>query len=221
MTQKIREYDSYLFDADGTLFDTTDMIVRCFHYTAEVHKLPIPSRDAIISRVGMTLRAQMESYFGMLSDEQFSLYRETHMAYQMKIYREHLKLCRGVADALRCLTEHGKRCAVVTSRMLQTLSLYLNETGIARYFDVLITPESTTHHKPEPEPALEAVRQLGGVVGKTLFIGDTTFDIECGKRAGCATAFVLWSGTAVGDLTFTPDYCIADMRDVCLWQKGR
>jgi pyrophosphatase PpaX len=213
----MKEFDYYLFDADGTLFDTTEMIVRCFTNTATVHSLPVPDRSSIIRHVGMTLRAQMEVYFGKLTDKQFAQYREVHMTYQLTIYKEYLKLCPGVGEALASLREKGKRCAVVTSRMMQTLSIYLRETGIIGFFEVLITPEATKCHKPQPEPAFEAMQQLEADPARTVFIGDSTFDMECGKSAGCATVFVTWSHTGAQELKDTPDFCISDMRELCSW----
>ena len=213
----VREFDYYLFDADGTLFDTTDMIVRCFRNTAKVYNLPEPSREEIVGHVGMTLRKQMEQYFGELSDATFAAYRETHMAYQLEIYREHLRLCPGVAEALGCLREHGKKCAVVTSRMLHTLSIYLRETGIYDCFDVLITPECTDRHKPDPQPAQEALARLRGTPDRSLFIGDATFDIECGNHAGMATAFVSWSHNTPDSLVVKPTFMLADMTELCVW----
>jgi pyrophosphatase PpaX len=213
--ERIKEYDFYLFDADGTLFDTTDMIVRCFDNTARVHGLPQPGREAVLRYVGLTLRKQMERYFGVLTDELFDRYRETHMTYQLQIYREHLVLCPGVAEALRILRERGKKCAVVTSRMMQTLSIYLKETGIDRYFGALITPESTQRHKPDPQPVMVALAQLGGAVDRAIMVGDSSFDIECGCRAGCDTAFVSWSTTPVASLGAAPTWCIGDMRELC------
>ncbi|MBN1309701.1 MAG: HAD-IA family hydrolase [Chitinispirillaceae bacterium] len=216
-TTNVKEYDCYLFDADGTLFDTIDMIVRCFGNTASVYGLPRPDRESILRHVGLPLRKQMECYFGGLSDEVFNRYRDTHMAYQLKIYREHLRLFPGVAEALRRLHERGKRCAVVTSRMLSTLSIYLKETEIDGCFSVLVTPESTSRHKPDPQPVLEAIARLGGTADGALVVGDASYDIECGSRAGADTAFVRWSRNPVESLGVTPTYVLSDMRDLCVW----
>jgi pyrophosphatase PpaX len=139
------------------------------------------------------------------------------MAYQLQIYRDHLKLCPGVAEALECLQGRKKGCAVVTSRMPETLTVYLRETGILGFFNELITPRSTERHKPDPEPALEALRRMGGTPGRTLFIGDSLFDMECGSRAGTSTAFVEWSHNKAEALGMTPDYILSDMRDICGW----
>lgn len=214
---RVKEYDYYLFDADGTLFDTTEMIIRCFENTAKVHGLPQPGRREIISHVGMTLRKQMESYFGELPDALYDRYRDTHMTYQLEIFRDYLRLCPGVAEALQCLHERGKQCAVVTSRMLETLALYLKETGIDGYFSVLVTPECTIRHKPDPQPAQEALARLNGAPERALLIGDSNYDIECGQRAGLATAFVTWSHNPVTILHSTPTYLFSDMRDLCVW----
>lgn len=213
----IREYDYYLFDADGTLFDTTAMIVRCFQHTAQVLGFEPVAPAEIVRRIGMTLRKQMECYFGAMSTENFERARAIHMEFQLSIYKEHLKLCPGVAVALAELTTRGKRCAVVTSRMLATLEIYLKETGILPFFSALVTPECTIKHKPEPEPALEALARLGGTAAQALFIGDATFDIACGKQAGMDTAFVLWSHTAAESLTVVPTYTVTDMRELCSW----
>lgn len=212
-----KEYKYYLFDADGTLFDTTAMIINCFRNTAKTYGLPIPDEKEIISNIGMTLRMQMEQYFGKLSDTRFADYRAAHMAHQHTIYRDYLRLCPGVKEALRYLSEKDKVCAVVTSRMPQTLTVYLKETGIYNYFSVLITPEDTDKHKPEPEPALEALRHLGAKPEQALFIGDSLFDIECGSRAGIDTAFVTWSHNNPDVFPVKPTWSIDDMRDCCNW----
>ncbi len=213
----VKEYDYYLFDADGTLFDTTEMIVRCFENTAKVHGLSVPDRKTIVSHVGLPLRDQMEYYFGKLPDDLYKIYRHTHMSYQLEIFRDYLRLCPGVAEALQKLNERGKQCAVVTSRMLDTLTLYLRETGIERYFSVLITPECTSRHKPDPQPVLEALTRLNGSSGSALMVGDSNYDIECGNRAGVATAFVTWSLNSPSSLQSTPTYFFSDMRDLCVW----
>lgn len=213
----IKEYWYYLFDADGTLFDTTAMIVDCFRNTAKTFELPVPDEKEIISNIGMTLRMQMEQYFGKLSDMRFADYRAAHMAHQLAIYRDYLYLCPGVEETLHYLNEKGKSCAVVTSRMPQTLTVYLKETGIYNYFSVLVTPEDTGKHKPEPEPALEALRRLGAQPEQALFIGDSSFDIECGNRAGIDTAFVTWSRNDTDTFPVKPTWYIDDMRDCCSW----
>ncbi|NLW31044.1 MAG: HAD-IA family hydrolase [Fibrobacter sp.] len=211
----IREYDYYLFDADGTLFDTTEMICSCFEHTAEQFGKQY-DKKLVKTHIGMTLRKQMEIYYGPLTDQMFETFRTAHMDYQLSIYKDFLVLCPGVKEALSELVQNGKKCAVVTSRMMYTLELFLKEMGIFSFFEVLVTPESTLKHKPDPQPALKALELFGSVTPqKAVFIGDSPFDIECGHRAGMDTAFVKWSHNDKSLLSVKPVYYLNDMRQLC------
>jgi pyrophosphatase PpaX len=211
----MKDYSYYLFDADGTLIDTTELICRCFFHTCETFGNIAVSRTEVVKNIGLTLRRQMEVYFGPLDDEQFSLRAKEHMRYQLSIYREHLRLFPTVREGLDLLRTRGKQCAVVTSRRRETLDLYLKETGIYEYFQVFVTPEDTVKHKPDPEPALAALTMLEALDKRAVFIGDSEFDIECGRRAGIDTAFVSWSRTDPASLPSQPTYLVSDLTQMC------
>ena len=212
----MRDYNYYLFDADGTLFDTTELICQCFRNTARVAGKEFPGTEKVLRHIGMTLYDQMQIYFGPLTQDEYEELRKVHMDYQLSIYKEYLRLCKGVAEALQHLKSKGKKCAVVTSRLRSSLEIYLLETGILPNFDLLITPESTKSHKPSSEPALKALELLGGTPEEALFIGDSTYDIECGFAAGTDTAFVSWSHNEKSSLNVEPTYYLQDMRDLCM-----
>jgi pyrophosphatase PpaX len=212
----MRDYKYYLFDADGTLIDTTELICKCFENTARMTGNGVIGKADIMQHIGLTLKDQMAVHFGKLEDTVFEEYRKIHMQYQMSIYSEHLRLFTGVTETLETLKSRGKKCAVVTSRFRNSLEIYLRDTGILSFFDVIITPESTEFHKPHPAPALKAMEQLNALPQESLFIGDATFDIECGTNAGIDTAFVLWSINDVSSLRAQPTYCIEEMNELCI-----
>lgn len=212
----MKKFSCYLFDADGTLFDTTELICQCFLNTARVAGKPDIDKSSIMKSIGLTLREQMEIHFGLLTDERFKMLRDVHMNYQSSIYKNYLRLCTGVLEALQKIKTAGCRSAVVTNRMRPSLETYLNETGIIGYFDYLVTPEETERHKPDPQPAFKAMELLGGSPQESIFIGDATFDIECGHAAGTFTAFVNWSINNPCSLRIKPDYYLDDMRDLCV-----
>jgi pyrophosphatase PpaX len=133
----------------------------------------------------------------------------------LEIYRDYLRLFPDVPEALSRLTSHGRHMAIVTSRMPRTLGLYLETTGISQYFEALVTPRDTKKHKPDPEPALKALSLLKGMPDRALFVGDATFDIECGYNAGMDTAFVAWSHNDVSSLAVTPTHVLASLLDLC------
>jgi pyrophosphatase PpaX len=212
----MKEYSFYLFDADGTLIDTIGLIVRCFEHTCAMFGgISVPVHD-IQKNVGLTLRDQMETYMGPLSDERFEVMLKEHMAFQLAHYREYLRIFPSVDEGLTQLAARGKRLAVVTSRKRASLELYLKETGIYDYFEAFVTLETTLRHKPEADPALEALSMLDGNRSEALFIGDSRFDLECAKNAGIDCAFVKWSCNDLSEMAVRPTFCIDDLRQLCL-----
>jgi pyrophosphatase PpaX len=216
----MKNYSYFLFDADGTLIDTMDLIVRCFEHTCALFGNATVSKTEIRRHVGLTLRAQMEIYLGPLSDEAFHAIAKEHMTLQLKIYKEYLRAFPGVAEGLSMLKASGKRCAIVTSRRRNTLDLYLKETGIYQFFDAFVTPEITTKHKPDAEPALAALGLLSAPRDKTIFVGDSSFDISCASAAGIDSAFVNWSGNDPSEMPVQPTFFIDDIRQLCIDQPS-
>ncbi|MBM4309378.1 MAG: HAD-IA family hydrolase [Deltaproteobacteria bacterium] len=212
----MKSYDYYLFDADGTLFETTELIYRCFVYSLRKHANREIPREEIIASIGLTLRKQFEHHIGPLSDAQFDRIQADHMNYQMSIYRDYLAPCPGVPEAIEKLRAAGKTLAIVTSRKIASLSCFLRETGIYDCFSVMVTPDETEHHKPHPEPALKALELLNAAPEAALFVGDAPFDIECGQRAHTDTAFVAWSHNNPEHMPRKPTHIIYSMLDLCI-----
>ncbi len=207
----MKSYQAYLFDADGTLFDTTEMIYLCFEYTCKKYANLQVKRGQVFSNIGIPLRKQLEIFLGPQSDEKASEIQKTHMEFQLSIYKKHLRLFPGVANVLSQLKNAGKKLAIVTSRRKKTLTLYLKHTNIFNFFNVFITPESTEKHKPDAEPALEALKQLHCKATETLFIGDAIFDIKSGEKAGIDTALILWSKKDISSFKTKPTYILKNL----------
>lgn len=207
-------YKAYLFDGDGTLYDTAEMIYQCFLYSCRKFGNIEVKREDVFANIGIPLRPQLEHFLGPLTDKKAAEILEAHMAYQLTIYKDYLHLFPSVAETLAQLKQKGKKLGVVTSRKIKTLTLYLETTGIKHLFDVLITPEVTQKHKPDPEPALAALNKLQCAASETLFAGDAVYDIECGTKAGVDTAFVDWSHIPRSSLSIQPTYFIHTMSEL-------
>lgn len=210
----MKHYAAYLFDADGTLLDSTELIYQCFVHTCSMFAGLELTREQVFANIGLPLRKQLGIHLGELSGRKADEVRAEHMRYQLSIYEKHLRLFPGVKEGLKGLKESGRKLGVVTSRLRKTLDIYLRHTGIVDFFEVLITPESTARHKPHPEPALAGARLLGCEPSEALFVGDAGFDMECGAAAGMDTAFVAWSRIDSRTLAIEPTYRIADFRDL-------
>ena len=207
----MKNYNYYLFDLDGTLIDTVDLICECFRHTAQETENISLTKEEILPNIGLPLRDQMCLYFGKMTESEYKLKAAYHMCYQELIYKAYIKCFDGVKDTLSKLKRDKKQLSVVTSRALFFAEEYLEYTGIYPYFDYLITPELTNRHKPHAEPALKAMDLMSAVPEETLLVGDSDHDIECGTRANIDTAFVMWSHNTLGQLKAKPTWTINNM----------
>ncbi len=206
----MKEYDAYLFDADGTLVDTKGIIVASYGAMGDVMGIPI-DRELVYNTVGLTFEQQLRMVIGEgHAPEYYEKAKKVYTDSQMELCREHLRAFPGVAEGLRALRSMGKKMAVVSSRRIVTLRPFLEAVGLDGFFDAWVTPENTERHKPHPEPALLGARLLGVEPGRCVFIGDATFDIECGNAAGMDTAFVVWGGMDPSDWPVKPDATVTE-----------
>lgn len=210
----MKAYRCYLFDADGTLIDTAELIYRCFEHSLGKFAKRKVGRDEIQSNIGLPLRKAMEQYLGPLDDERFAQVRDVHMRYQLAIYPRYLKPFAGVQEGIGHLKEMGKQVGVVSSRLRDTLTLYLQVAGLLDCMDIIVTPEDTARHKPEPEPLLEALKRCRVRREHAVYIGDASFDIECGAAAGVDTVFVGWSRNDPAGFSVKPTHTIATMDEL-------
>lgn len=202
----MKEYDSYLFDADGTLFDTVDLICRCFDYITEKYAGRILTRKTVIDGIGSPLKEQLITHLGTELDHDHIL--DDYLQYQLSIMEGGISPFAKVTETLEILKNAGKKLAIVTSRRRFSMEKILQLTNTARYFDVLVTPEDTTHHKPHAEPALKAISLLGADPATTVFTGDASYDICSGASAGIDTVFVNWSHAERSSLPVSPTWII-------------
>jgi len=208
----MKSYNTYLFDADGTLFDTADLVCNCFQYVAQKHASISLTKDAILSGYGLPLKGQLTKQLG--DDLDIDEVLEDFISYQMQILEDNIRLFPGVLRTLKSLKQKDKKLAIVTSRKRYSMKRILDITDTTQYFDTLVNPEDTTLHKPDAEPALLAISRLGSDKADTVFIGDSQYDIVSGKSAGIDTIFVAWSHMDPDTLPVQPTWKIDRIEDL-------
>jgi pyrophosphatase PpaX len=204
-------YPYLLFDLDGTLIDTNELILRSFEHAFEIHKPNTYTREDILQHMGRPLREQMELFVPGKADELV----ETYRAFNIEQHDSLVVPFPSVQDVIRELHEAGCKMAIVTSKMRYTTQKGLDLCQLTPYFEVVVTADDTQKHKPDPEPLRKAMAALGAEPSRTLMVGDSPFDIQAGKAAGVATAGVKWSLRGEeGLMPYEPDYLVADMREL-------
>jgi pyrophosphatase PpaX len=177
----------WLFDFDGTLADSVELIMASFrHATAEVLGT-VPDDDVLRAGIGRPLIDQMRALDPDRAQELFDVYVEHNVAWHDRLLRPY----PGVDALLARLRADGRRLGVVTSKRRPTAELGLRLLGLDG-FETVIGWEDTDAHKPGPEPVLCALERMGAAPQDAIFVGDSAWDVRAGRAAGVATAAVLW-----------------------------
>ena len=199
-----------LFDLDGTLLDTFDFIYGAFEHTFATHGIPPLDRDAISEHMGGPLP---EVYATMAPGFDAAALTETHRGFQLA--NIHLvSLFPPTIEVLDELKHRHLKIAAITTRSLRTSVRSLEQTGIAHYFDIIISAEDVLRVKPDPEPLLKALGSMGLKPEEAVMVGDTIADIQAGKNAGTKTVAALYGFGGERLLALEPDYAIRELREL-------
>jgi pyrophosphatase PpaX len=199
-----------LFDFDGTLVDTTDLIYQSMrHATGEVLGREI-SRDVLMANVGQPLPRQME----LLSAEHAEALLDSYRLHNEENHDALIKEFPGVEESLARLKAAGVRVGVVTSKRRFSVDMALkNFPGLGDVVDQWVTMEDTTEHKPRPEPLLKGLELLGNVPREqAAYVGDSPFDVAAAKAAGVESVAVSWGAFSDDALRAAePDHLVPDL----------
>jgi len=199
-----------LFDFDGTLVDTTDLIYQSMrHATGEVLGREI-SRDVLMANVGQPLPRQME----LLSAEHAEALLDSYRLHNEENHDALIREFPGVEESLARLKTAGVRVGVVTSKRRFSVDMALKKfPGLGDVVDQWVTMEDTTEHKPRPEPLLKGLELLGNVPREqAAYVGDSPFDVTAAKAAGVESVAVSWGAFSEDALRAAePDQLVPDL----------
>ncbi|MCB2294967.1 pyrophosphatase PpaX [Clostridium algoriphilum] len=206
-----------LFDVDGTLLDTNELIIQSFQHTYKKHLNKQVGKEQIIKSFGEILKFTIDREFGDDSYEAIKTYR----TFQLGNFEKLITIHEGVKEGVAELHRLGYKLGVVTSRLNNSAIMGLKHFGLMDYFDSIIGADDTEIHKPDPTPAFMALAELGGKLEETILVGDTQFDVLCGKNAGITSVVVGWSALPRDMiLKYEPDYIVESMEElISLVQK--
>ncbi|MCR8643327.1 pyrophosphatase PpaX [Paenibacillus sp. N1-5-1-14] len=204
-----------LFDLDGTVLDTNELIIQSFLHALE-GQTPVPyTRELLIPHMGRPLYEQMR-YF--TEQDEVEEIVKTYRAFNVAKHDELVSAFPHVEETLAALKEAGIRIGIVTSKVRMTTEMGLKLTGLDKYVDTVITVDDVKQPKPHPEGIQSALRNLDfGLedLSDVIMVGDSHYDIEAGHNAGVQTVAVNWSLKGLTYLQkYNPTYIIDDMREL-------
>jgi phosphoglycolate phosphatase len=207
-----------VFDCDGTLVDSQAVIVACAQDAFAAVGLLAPSPERIRHIVGLSLEPAMRVLLGRDDPEMgrriAEAYRDAFFARRAKPDHEE-PLFPGVVATLEALRDRGAVMGVATGKTMRGLVQILEKHDLAEYF---VTLQTSDLHPSKPHPAMmeAAMRETGFTPDVTWIVGDTTYDIEMGRFAGCRGIGVSYGNHPAEALTGAGAVHIVDRIDEVL-----
>ncbi len=204
------KYTTILFDLDGTLIDTNELILASFEHTFDIHCPNKFTREDVMPIMGEPLPDQMHFFDPTQADEMvktYRLYNET----------EHDRLVEEFPHVLTCLEklyQNGITMGVISNKRRAAVEQGLRRFGIDKWMKIIICAGEADRNKPHPDMLLLAMEQLNVTAGETLMVGDSRYDILSSQRAGIDSVGVAWSLHVEDVRNHQPTYWIEDMQEL-------
>ena len=205
----LRNLRTLLFDLDGTLVDSADLILESWRHTMRVHLSEVPSDDVWLKMFGQPLRAQFRLFVDSAEEVQAMI--DTYVEYNL---REHERLIRSfpdVVDTLVSLRARGVKLGIVTSKAKRGTFRSLAACGLQpEWFGVIVTSDEPVPHKPDPAPVRLALERLRAPPTEAAYVGDSIWDIRSGREAGVTTIAALWGPFSERELAVERPHVMLD-----------
>jgi phosphoglycolate phosphatase len=211
-----RRFELLVFDWDGTLMDSTAIIVASLQHACREMQLPIPSDENAQHIIGLGLHDAMAHVLPGLAR---SVYPEL-----VECYGRHFRarsidvpLFSGAAHTLRQLKARGHLLGIATGKSRRGLDRTLAATGLEGVFDATRCGEESAG-KPHPGMLHDLMSQLQVSPDVTLMIGDTTHDLRMAINAGVAHVAAAYGAHPRAQLCeLAPLACLDRPEELCKW----
>lgn len=185
------KFKGIIFDIDGTLTSTNELIFASFNHITEKYLGKTYSKEEITNLFGPPedhiLKDMCGDNFEMAKKDYYDFYNNNHHMADLypgiKALLSHLKEKNVL---LSIYTGKGRKAAVITLKKLE----------IHDYFDLIITGDDVAEHKPSAEGIYKFIERFGLEKNYVLMVGDSPADVKAAKAAGVKIASVLWDSYA-------------------------
>ncbi|HYH75373.1 MAG TPA: HAD family hydrolase [Candidatus Saccharimonadales bacterium] len=182
-----------VFDADGTLFNSFELIVGAYHHVATSHGLQPPTAEQVREQLGLA-KSLPDIYRTFFPNAAIDRLVEANGEY-IAANTTSAAAFEGLEDTLSALRDMGLSLAILTGgghKVQQVLA----EHGIADYFGSVVHHERVQQGKPHPEGFLLIAQELGVPPEAMIMVGDSPNDIAAGKNGGAAATIGITHGNA-------------------------
>lgn len=175
-----KDYDTVLFDFDGTLIDSTQDLVNALNVTLSLEKLSAVPTEIARPFAGVGVKALLECGYKYhntpLSTHKRDVLSSVFMETYARIMLQHTCPYQGATELLQTLHASKKRLILATNKPKKFTSVIIPSLGWDIYFTALACPEDVSARKPDPAHLLDAMRIAGGLSSNAVMVGDTDAD---------------------------------------------
>jgi len=200
-------YNYIIFDIDGTILDTkfADLtaLQRLVYEELKKHMsfeelrfaLGIPG-EVTLKKLGISNISDCIARWNMYMHENF----------------HHVKVFDNIEGILADLNKMGILMGIVTSKTREEFLHDFTPFGLVQYFQVIVCSDDTEKPKPNPEPILKLIELAGVDKSKTIYVGDTAYDMECAYSAGVDFALAFWGAKSSAGIN--ANYILEDPKQI-------
>ena len=181
--------DTVIFDFDGTLADTNQLIINSFRHIYRKFHDSECNEDYVLSTFGEPLELTLRRDF---KDFRYEDVVGSYRAYQVERFEKEVFLYDTVKETIEYLSNKNIKTGIATSRLKSSTITALNNFGLDKYFQAVITADDVVRHKPDKEPLIKTINELKSTAANTLFVGDSKFDMECAINAKATPVLAGW-----------------------------
>ena len=209
-------YDLIIFDWDGTLANSTQLIIDAICKGSVEVGLPQPSQQDASGIIGLGFRQAIHDLFGPIPDTQLAELTARY-TYHYGLGESDIPLFGGVNETVAHLVSKGVPLAVATGKGRSALNRALNHSGIEQHF-IATRCVDECHSKPHPQMILELMDEAGAKPDRTLMIGDTSFDLQMAQNANVASIGVTFGAHPIDRLKpHQPIEIFSDFGQLSTW----
>ncbi len=205
--------EAVVFDLDGTLISSHANIYYAVLKTFNKlgRKVNVPEKE-FYALLGHHFKDMFDELNIEVDDIENFIYVYKNLYFE---FINHSKPYDGVEETLKAIKQKGSKIALLTTKGQDQAEKILDYFNYSKYFDMILGRRPGIGIKPSAEPYLFICNEINVAPGKTLMVGDSELDIQCGKNAGAKTCAVTFGYRTVEELKkVNPDFLINDIRTV-------
>lgn len=212
-------FPTILFDLDGTIIDSIELIMESYRHTMRCHRGECPPDDVFLAGIGTPLRVQFAQFTS--DPAELAAMIATYRDWNLSNHDRMVIAYPGAVETVKKLKADGARLGLVTSKNLGGVQKGLKLVGLEDVFESFVTADRLQESKPDPRPVWTALEDLGASAREALFVGDSPHDIAAGRKAGVRTAACLWGPFTRERLALEqPDFWLRSFADLLDLQAG-